>query len=243
MRIAVNRVFLLFAERAIDKPGLTEPASPDTAAQHLDHRAVVHRLRKRHHKIFRIEHLVQIADDPFVYDRRRTLLRSNCGDRPVRMIAHLVEGRDINPFNLCRAPQELLLGTSLFFADEIEVHQFEVDLLPLPEDKQVDKIGDRLRVAGAGAARYHHRPEVAAVFGAHLQPRQIEHVQDRSKTHLILQGKTDEIEPPNRVEALQTVKWYSPLPHELFHILVGRENPFAPIVFPRVGQRIEDFHA
>ena len=56
---------MLFAQRAVDKSRLAEAAAAQAAALQFQHRAVVDDVDKRHHKLLREEHLVQVRDDPF----------------------------------------------------------------------------------------------------------------------------------------------------------------------------------
>lgn len=109
VRLPVEGGVALFAQRAVEEPRLAEPASADAPAQHLDHRAVVHRLGEGHDEILRVVDAVEIPDDPLQDPGGRTLPRGDGFDRAVLPVADVVEGGDVDAPDPRGAAQEGLL--------------------------------------------------------------------------------------------------------------------------------------
>ena len=230
---------MLVAQRTIDKARLTKAAAAQTAALNLQHRAVVDDVDERYNKLFWIVYLVQIGNDSFGHLFRclRTVGLHRV-DGAVLAVADVVQAWNIHAADLCCLLQKALLVPALFFCLHIQVGQLDVDLLALTDDEDVDEVCHRLRVAGAGTTRYHHRRKGGAVLRAHRHPCQVKHIEDGGVAHLILHGKQDKIKVADRVQAFQPVQRDILFPHQLLHVRIRCKDALAPPVFPLVVQGI-----
>ena len=166
-------------KRTVQKACLTETAAPYAAAKHFFYGTVVHRFHKGYHKCFRIERLVHVLYDPFGHLFRCTVFRRHCGNGTVRLIGHLVQRGHIDPLDLCRRTEKCRAACSLPLHLQIEVHEFQIDFLALPQNKQVEKVRQRFRITDAGTAGNHQRCQCfAAVTGMQRNPCQVQHIQD-----------------------------------------------------------------
>ena len=228
--LTVQRPVRFFPEWAVNISRLAEAAAAQAATQHLHHRAVVHRLYKRHHEAVRKIHCVDVPDNALNHPGRRALLRGNGADGAVVMIGNLVEGRNIHTRDLRRPPQELSAGPAGLLGLGVEIADVQHQLLALAQLKKVKKFRNRLRVAGTGAAAHDNGRKAGAVGSAQRDPRQIEHIENRGVGQLILQGKAHQVKRGHRVQALQCVERLAAFAQQLFKVRIRRKYPLAPVI-------------
>ena len=229
--------------RPVGVARLAEAAAPDAAPKHLQHHPVVDDLRGGHDGLDREIALVKVLDNALGHHRRRPVSRRDGRHRAVLTIGHIVEGGHIDAGNPGRGGEKLLLAPALLPGPPVELDDLHAHVLPLAQDKQIHKGGQRLWIEGAGTARHHDGGELGPLLAAQGQAGQIQHVEHIGVGHLIAQGKTDEIEVGDGVSALQAVEG-DPLPaHLLLHIAPGGEHPLAPHPLHLIHQPVENPHA
>ena len=113
------------------------------------------------------------------------------------------------------------------------LQKFQYYILAVPQDEEVDEIGHRLRVAGAGPARDDEVFALPAVLAAHRDAREIEHVEHAGIAKLVLEREADHVEGRKAVPALDREQRQAVFADLLLQIEVRREDPLAPnlIVF------------
>ena len=110
------------------------------------------------------------------------------------MVGDIIERRHINALDLCGFLQEPFPAPALPLGLSVQVQHLQVYLLPFPQEKQVEEIRHRLRVAGTGAAAHYHMRKALAVLLPQWNTGKVQHIQHTSIAQLILQGKHDDIE-------------------------------------------------
>ena len=121
----------------------------------------------------------------------------------------------------------------------IEVEQFHVNLFPLPDDEQIDKIRQRFGIIGAGAARNHQGKPVP--LGSQLgKPRQLQHGENRRITHLIGEIEPNDIKFCRGRIGFQRIERNPRLLHAVLHVLKGRIGALGIGILPLVGQMVEN---
>ena len=153
MALLADTFHALFAHGTVQKSRLTEAAAADTPAEDLLHRAVVNDLDIRYDKVVGIVALVHVHHDALFDHRGSVIARRDALDRTVVMVAHVVQRGHIYALDLRSKAQEFFPAFAVLFALSVQLHHFEVDLFSVTEEKDVDKIGDRLGIAGARTAR------------------------------------------------------------------------------------------
>ena len=238
--LLVDDLGALFADRTVQKARLTEAAAADAAAEDLMRDAVMHHVDERHDEGLGIIDLVEIADDALCDRRRRAVLRGDRPHGPVLLIGDIIERRHVYAGDPGSVAQKFFFRGAALFVHGVEIHDLTVDLLPFAEGKQVEKVRDRLRVAGAGAAAHHDGSKTLAVRRAHRQTGKIQHIEDVRIAQLILQREADKVEIPDRVAAFERVKRDVLLPHFFFHIRPRRKHALAPGIRALVRDGVED---
>ena len=107
----------------------------------------------------------------------------------------------------------------------------------------VKEIRDRLRIAGAGAARHDQRPAVIAVFRIERDARQVQHGKDIGVGKLVLQGKAHGIKGREGVFALHGIQRQLQSLHLRLHIQPGHKGALAPPVLVAVEQLVQNLFA
>ena len=233
----------LLPEGPVQKARLAEPAAPDTAPQHLLGDAVVDHLDHGHREALGVVGLVQVQHHTLLHPGGGALLGGIALHRAVIVVFHLIQGGHIHPGDLCRPAQELCFGGSLLLALAVELHHLQVHLFPVPQKEQVEEVGQRLGIAGTGAAPCHDVEQVVPVRRPQGDARQLQHVQHVGVAQLILKGEPDEVEVCHRVAALQGIEGHPLLPHALLHVHPGGEHPLAPKVRDLVHGPVQDLDA
>ena len=75
----------------------------------------------------------------------------------------------------------------------VKTHQFAVHLFPFSDEKEIDKIGQRFRIAGAGAACHHKVFKALSLCGQQRNAGQIKHIEHIGIAQFILQSETDDV--------------------------------------------------
>ena len=200
-------------------------------------------LNKRHDEIVGIVALVHILHQALVNNRGSVALRSKGGDGAVVVVADLVERRNVNALDFCAALKKLRLADALSLALAENLHYLEVDLLSLADEKDIHEIRNRFGVAGAGSAGYDYIFQLCSVARINRHVAQPEHIEHIGVAKLVLQSKTDKIKIRDGVAALEGIKRYLILAHQLLHVDPRRKNTLAPDVIDEIEAAVEYFHA
>ena len=240
--VLLQRLPPLFPDGPVEEACLAEPASPGAAPHDLHHHSVVNDGGEGNHKFLGIKDLVQILHHGLGHHRRRPLGGAHLQQAAVLPIDRLVEGGHIHPLQAAGPAEILLLGPSGGLGLLHQVAEGQGHLLPFPQDEEIHKVGQGLRVAGTGASPDHQRRKGRAVLRPHRQPRLVQHLQKGGIAHLILQGKPNQVHLPDGGKALQPVQKDPGLGHLLGHVVFYGKNPLAPIVLPAVDEGVEDLH-
>ena len=131
----IQQAGIPLAHGAVQEARLAEPAAARTAAQqHFNAGTILDGPHHGHNKVRWRGKLVQILDDGLGDDRRDARLVGGNGlDPAVLKVSHIVEGRDIDPGDLCNAAQQLLLETPpSFLALDLGADGRQLVLTPHP---------------------------------------------------------------------------------------------------------------
>ena len=233
----------LFTHRTIDETGLAEAATTDTTTEDLRLRTIKHNVRKRNNEAIGIVGSVQVLNNALANGGFDTVQRRHRRYSTVLVIAHVIQGRNINTLDVGAGTQELFLGVTLSLIFLIQVNDLQVHLFALAEEENVEKVRQRLRIAGTGTTGHHQRIALITVSGAQRHAGQLQHVQNGGEAHLVLQGKADKIKITDGIVTLQTKQRDMILQHQRFHILVGSKYALAPHVGLIVKLTVENLHA
>ena len=154
----------------------------------------MHHVDERYHKVFREIRLIKIGHNTFFDGGGRIVFGGDGRNGTVRMVGDIIERRHINALDLCGFLQEPFPAPALPLGLSVQVQHLQVYLLPFPQEKQVEEIRHRLRVAGTGAAAHYHMRKALAVLLPQWNTGKVQHIQHTSIAQLILQGKHDDIE-------------------------------------------------
>ena len=241
LRCLVQQAGVALAHGAVEETGLTEPAAPHAAPQHLDAGAVLNRAHHGDNEVGRGRKLVQVLDDGLGDDGRDARLVGGDGlDAAILAVFDIVERRDIDAGNFGDAAQQLLLGDTALLLRLFDLGTDAGQLvLALAQLDDVEEIRDRLRVAGTGAACHDERPALVAVLRIERDARQLQHGEDVGVGQLILEREAHGIEVGERVFALHRVEGQTQTLHLRLHIQPRHEGALAPPVLVAVQQLIE----
>ena len=196
-----------------------------------------------HDGLYREIALVEVLDDPLGHHCRGPLPGGDGGHGAVVVVGHVIEGGHIDARNPGRGGQELLLVPALLPGLPVELDELHAHVLPLAQDKQIHKGGQRLWIEGAGASRHHDGGQLHPLLTAQGQAGQIQHVEHVGVGHLVAQGEADEIKVGDGVAALQAVEGDALPAHLRLHVQPGGKHPLAPHPLHLVHHTVEDAHA
>ena len=241
LRRLVQQAGVALAHGAVEETGLTEPAAPHAAPQHLDAGAVLDRAHHGDDEVGRGCKLVQVLDDGLGDDGRDARLVGGDGlDAAILAVFDIVERRDVDAGNFGDAAQQLLLGDTALLLRLFDLGTDAGQLvLALAQLDDVEEIRDRLRVAGTGTACHDERPALVAVLRIERDTRQLQHGEDVGVGQLILEREAHGIEVGERVFALHRVEGQTQTLHLRLHIQPRHEGALAPPVLVAVQQLIE----
>jgi len=163
-------------------------------------------------------------------------------NRVVLIVFNIIKRRYIHTLNLCRLNKKILLAVAVFSALTVKLHNLQIHLFALAYKKQVDKIGNRLRVTGTGPAGTNYIFKLCSVLGFYRNTRQLEHIQYICKAKLILQCKADKIKFRKRIAAFKSKQRNIVFNHKLLHVYPWGKNTLTPYIFLAVKQTVEYFH-
>ena len=259
IRVGLHRRQVPLPVGPVDHARLTEAAAPDAAPLEFHSHPVLGHRDKGNQGLRRIGRLCGIiqgrrhllADAAgnrrlrrcfgfFFPDRLKIINRPKGRNRPVLPVTDLIQGRHIDARHPGRCPQEGLPALSPLLHVTVEIQQFVVGCLSLPDIEEVKKASDRLRVVGAGPAPDHDRVAVGPVRRMKRDPGQVQHLQDVGIAELKLERKAQEIKDPHRILGFQGKQRDVVVPQQPVHIRPGRKNALTPGVLPPVEQLIQD---
>ena len=137
-----------FPNWAVDHTCLAEATSSGTSPHNLDNCPVMDRLHERNKIVHRIWGAVQIPDNALPY-RYGAFIAHN-GQSPVLLLRHRGKQRNVYSLYISHFAQEFL--PVRIFVSFVTVHDLHDNLFAVSDDEEVDEIGYRLRIEGAGAA-------------------------------------------------------------------------------------------
>ena len=201
-------------------------------------------LNERHNKVIGVVGLVHVLHNPFMDNGRRAVLRSKTFDGAVVIVIDLVKRRHIHSLYIGTAAQEFALADALGAALSEKLDDLQIDLFAFSDEEQIDKIGDRLGVAGTGTSRDDNIfQRVSSRSRSERDAAKLQHIQHIGIAQLILQSKAYKIKFGQRVAAFKRVQRNVVLYHQLLHIDPRRENALAPYIRNAVKQAVQNFHA
>ena len=138
-------------------------------------------------------------DDTLGDHRRSALQRRDLRHGAVVMIRHLVQAGDVDARQLGRRTEKLRLAPALPAGLAVQLHQLHGDVLSLPQTHQIDEVGNGLGIIHGGAAGDDQRRQTGALCAMDGDARQIQHIQNGRKGHLIAHGKGHDIKVRDRL--------------------------------------------
>ena len=230
------------AHRAVDVARLTEPAAPDTAAEQLQRHPVLHDLRAGNDGLYREIGLVHIVDDALGHLGGRAVQRRDGRHSAVVVVCHVVQAGDVNAVQLGGGAKQLLLAPPLPPGGAVQLHQLHGQILALAQTDKVDEVRHRLGVVHGGAAGDDQRRKAGALCGVKGDARQIQHIQDGGKRHLVAHGKGHDVKVGDGVAGFQCEKGHIRLAHLLLHVAPRGKHPLTPDAVHPVHDAVQDAH-
>ncbi len=190
---------------------------------------------------------VHILDDA-LFNRKRRLFAFGFRrqESPVLIVRNLIERRDIDAFDLRGAAQKFRAsaGAPFPFPHFQDFDEFAHHLFAFSDKKQIEEIGDRLRIVHARPAGDDERIRLRA----RLRVKRIErnagkrkHIEDIRVAHFIRKRKTEHVKIADRAFRFQRKKRKPPLPHECFHIHPRRIDALGQSVVSFIDDAVNDF--
>ena len=203
----------------------------------------MHDLGGRHDGIRGVITRVKVLDDAFSDLFRRAVPRRDRENRTVVVVTDFVQARNVHAPDLRGFPQEGFFRPAFPPCLAVKLDQLTVDLLPLAEEADIEKIRHGLDVAGHLTACYHKLLQILSVLCADGDAAQVKHIQHGGISHLIADGKGNDVEISQRIAAFQRPERYSLFPELFAHIAPGREASLAPDAVHAIKKAVEDLHA
>ena len=114
---------------------------------------------------------------------------------------------------------------------------------PLPQTHQIDEVGNGLGVIHGGTAGDDQRRQAGALCAVDGDARQIQHIQNGGKGHLIAHGEGHDVKVRDRLSGLQSKQGHPGPAHLLFHVAPRGKDPLAPHAVHVVHDAVEDPHS
>ena len=181
-------------------------------------------------------------DDTLGDHRRSALQRRDLRHGAVVVIRHLVQAGDVDTRQLGRRTEKLRLAPALPAGLAVQLHQLHGDVLSLPQTHQIDEVGNGFGVIHGGAAGDDQRRQTGALCAMDGDARQIQHIQNGRKGHLIAHGKGHDIKVRDRLPGLQGKQGHPGPAHLLLHVPPRGKDPLAPYTVHVVHDAVEDPH-
>ena len=231
------------ADGAVHIARLTEAAATDAAPEQLQHHPILHDLGAGNNGIYREIRLVHVVNDALCHHSRRAVTGRDGAYRAIVVVGNIVQAGNVNAVQLCGGTEKFRLVPALAARLAVQLHQLHGDVLTLAQAYQINEIGDRLGVVHGGAAGDHQRGQAVTLGATQGDLRQIQHVKDGGKGHLIAHGKGHNIEIGDGVAGFQCEKWHVRLAHLLLHVAPRGKDTLAPHAVHLIHDAIEDPHA
>ena len=139
--------------------------------------------------------------------------------------------------------EEVRLAPPLAAGAAVQLDQLHGHVLALAQAHKVDEVGQRLGVVHGGAAGNDQRRQAGTVGGVEGDVRQIQHVEDGGKRHLVANGKGHDVEIRDGVAGFQREKGHIRLSQLLLHVAPRGEHTLAPDAGQVVHDAVENAHA
>ena len=125
----------------------------------------------------------------------------------------------------------------------VEVNQLRRHVFALAKGDNVDKVRHGLGVVHGGTAGDDKGRQMGPVGAVEGDARQVQHIENGSKGHLIAHGKGHDVKIGNGVTGLQGKERHMGPAHFLLHVAPGGKHPLAPHAVHGVHDAIENAHA
>ncbi|OQA20424.1 MAG: hypothetical protein BWY61_01879 [Firmicutes bacterium ADurb.Bin354] len=143
----------LLTNRLIDLPRLTESAVSYAASLHLDNCSVLSCSDKGYNGSSRIKSLIHVFNQLLFNLSGNEIIFWFHGNKAVIfIISHIIERRNINPFDSGRFFQKLFSANPGFFAILIQIDKFSVSDFAFSYIEKVKIISYRLGIIDAGSS-------------------------------------------------------------------------------------------
>ncbi len=109
------------------------------------------------------------------------------GKRSVGVIRHVIERRNVNPLYFRRFLKEVLFSTAIIFILFIQIKEFPVGRLALPNIEHVKKLRKRFRVVGTRASADNDRILLRTLCSSQGNSGKVKHLQNIGIAHFILE--------------------------------------------------------
>ena len=195
-RQVLQHLRLALPHGAIHHARMAEAAAAATAAENLQHNAVMNTFTKGHNGRSGKIHAVHVAYHTLInYSRRIFRHGLHCFNSIILVIFHLVEGGHVNAADLDNLLQEALASPRLTgtLPRLVGLHNLRHYLFALTNNGEVKKIGQGLRVIHTGTAHDHQWVLLGTLRCQNRHAAQIQHVQNIGIAQLILQGEAHNI--------------------------------------------------
>ena len=161
----------------------------------------------------------------------------------VLVIGHVVQAGHVDTRQLRGGAEEVRLAPPLAAGAAVQLDQLHGHVLALAQAHKVDEVGQRLGVVHGGAAGNDQRRQAGTVSGVEGDMRQIQHVEDGGKRHLVANGKGHDVEIRDGVAGFQREKGHIRLSQLLLHVAPRGEHTLAPDAGQVVHDAVENAHA
>ena len=200
-------------------------------------------LNERNYKIIRIERPVHIKHNTLVDFSGSISFWSERLDCAVLVICYIIECRNIYTLNFRWEFKKLLFWFTLGSAPSEKFNNLKVNLFSLTNEENIDKICNRLGVAGTRSACNYYVFKFFSVTAFNRHTRKPEHIEHICKAEFILESKTDKVKIGHGISAFKRIKRNIVFYHLFFHINPWGKNSFAPNVRHSVHKTVKNFHS
>ena len=232
-----------FSYGAINKSCLTKTTATNTSAENLLHRSVVHNFHKRNYEIVGIVAFVHLFHKALMNNRRSVMFRNILFNCAVLVVLNIIKRRHIHALYLCTFNEKLFSWLTLCSALSVKLHNLKVNLFALTYEEKVDKIRNRLGVAGTRSACNYYVFKFFSVTAFNRHTRKPEHIEHICQAKFILESETDKVKIGHRISAFKRIKRNIVFYHLFFHINPWGKNSFAPNVRHSVHKAVKNFHS
>ena len=212
-------------DRAGDHPGLAEPAAAGAAAEDLDARPLVHGLGQRHERLLRVRPCVQVGGGALGDGAGHPRVdRGDGGDRAVGAVGHVVERRHVAAVDRGQPQQQLPppARAAVGLPGLDDVGDLADHLLAVADRRDVDEVGDRLRVERRVAARDDDRVVGPSVDGVQRDAREVERREQVGVAELGGEADPEQVERAERPVRVDGERGDAVLAHQRLEVRPDR---------------------